>query len=182
MPRKLVQISSFTMACTGSIRETTGTQAPGTTDLGVSLAQRRCRCTSCASRCATTGTLLPTSAAGGRMRRHAGAITGVMTGRTSAADGTDGTVHPLLRQRRCLPTSASIPGSDIRIRWRSNGIFTTRTTVTSRVMSRYGRMNRRLEPEQPPEQINRIGRGCLSRKAKGHRRPSALPRLHHISR
>jgi len=188
--RRRVQITSSTMVCTGFTKKTTGTRVPGTTALGNSWVLRRCRCTSCASRCATTGRLLHTSAAGSGMRRHAGTITGAMTGRRSATVGTGGTVLLHRRQHRCRPTSASIPGIAIPIRWSNNAIFTERTTVTSHVMRWYGSTNRRRRPEWPPrlrsrigrKRISRIGRGRLSRKPQGHRTPSVPRRLRHPGR
>ena len=58
------------------------------------VARGRCRCTCCAFPCATTGTLLRTSAGGARMRRRAGASTGAIPGNRATADGTSGTAVP----------------------------------------------------------------------------------------
>ena len=61
-PRAECRTTSSTTACTGSTRGTTGTRVPGTTGPGGWWARRSCRCSSCASPCATTGIRLRTFA------------------------------------------------------------------------------------------------------------------------
>ena len=67
------------------------------------VARRPCRCSSCASRCATTGARRRTSTDGGPTRRRVGASTGATTGSSIEADGTSGIATPR-RRRAPLPT------------------------------------------------------------------------------
>lgn len=70
---------------------------------------------------------------GGRMRRHAGVITGAVIGNSVEAVGTDGTAALPRHLPRCLPTSGSTQGIGIPDKWSSSRSFTSRITVTSRV-------------------------------------------------
>src|SRR5476651_1337210 len=66
----------FTMACTGSIRMTSGTRATGTTGRGGVWILNMYRFSCCGFPCAITGVLPHIFAGGDGMRRHVGANTG----------------------------------------------------------------------------------------------------------
>ena len=99
--------------------------------VGARVARSRCRCSSCASPCATTGSHPRTFAAGARMRRRAGASIGATLGAAATADGTVGIATPSRAALRCPCISGSIQGTAIRRR-SSSRHCKARTTATSR--------------------------------------------------
>ena len=181
MLRNSIRISSFTMACTGSTKEITGTPVPGTTALGVRLLQRWCPCLSCVFLCGTTGIRPCIFAIGGERDHHAGVIIGAMIGDSSEVDGIGGIVVPLQRPHRCRSTNEIIPGSATP-KPNSSGIFTTRITVTSRAIILSGSTMKRRRCKGRLRQRDRGRRKCLRKEVKGHRTVSVQPCLRLSSR
>ena len=130
--RTLIRTTSFTTACTGPTRGTTGIRAPGTTGRGNWSSRSMCRSSCCLSRCATTAPLRCTFAAGQGTARHAGVSTGAEAGNSGVPDGTGGIAGRLQPPRPCLFTSGNIPATAILARSRSSRRSGHRITATSR--------------------------------------------------
>ena len=97
----------------------------------VSSPQTWCRCTSCVSRCGTTGSLRSTFALGVRMPRRAGVSTGAPHGSSVGADGTTGIAARYHPRPRCRRTSVNMQGIDIRTS-NSSRCFRANTTAINR--------------------------------------------------
>ena len=86
-------------------QETTGTRAAGTTGPGVWWGRRLCRCSCCASRCATTGSLRRIFAAGPPTRRPLGRALGPRLGGASRRMGPVGPRPSRARTAARLPAA-----------------------------------------------------------------------------